>query len=537
MNAAAKYDYVIVGSGAAGAIVANRLSAGGASVCLLEAGPPDNHPFLHIPAGFIKVIFNPKYAWQFSSEGTELTNGRRIPIPQGKTLGGSSSINGLVYNRGQISDYDHWAELGNEGWSFNDVLPYFKSMERREGGSDAYRGRAGELPVSDADWEHPICEAFIKGAAELGLPRTEDYNADQQDGVGYFQRTIHKGMRMSTARTFLRPIRDRKNLDIQTHAQATRILFGGKRAIGVEVAHPQGRGPRRSILANREVIICCGAINTPRLLQLSGVGPAEHLKSVGVDVVHDLPGVGEGLSDHYSVRVVARVHGAKTLNEMARGLSLGGEILKWLQRKPGIMSLSPSVVHWFWRSQSQMSSADLQGVFTPASYKEGYVGRLDDFPGMTAGVWQHRPLSRGYVRIRSNDPFEAPEIQPNYLEHPEDRQVLIRGIRLARQLLQTDALKPYFEKESLPGEICQSDDELLDFARRYGVSSYHVNGSAHMGPLSDPLAVVDQALRVRGLENLRVADSSIMPSIPSANVCAASMMIGNRAGELILNQT
>lgn len=534
MESAAKYDYVIVGSGAAGAIIANRVSSGGASVCLLEAGPPDTHPYLHIPAGFIKVIFNPRYAWQFSSEPSEMTNGRRIPIPQGRTLGGSTSINGLVYNRGQRSDYDHWAELGNEGWAFADVLPYFKSMERHEGGSDDYRGRAGELPITNCDWTHPLCDAFIEGASELGLPRTVDYNAAEQDGVGYFQRSIHKGLRMSTARTFLRPIRNRRNLTIQTHARATRILFDGKRAIGVEVADPRDPGRRRTVLANREVVISCGALNTPRLLQLSGLGPASLLQQHGIPVVHELPGVGEGLSDHYSVRVVAQVKGVKTLNEMARGLGLGAEIAKWLLRKPSIMALSPSVVHWFWRSRPEMTSADLQGVFTPASYKQGYVGRLDAFPGMTAGVWQHRPLSRGYVRIRSGDAFEDPEIQPNYLEHPDDRDALIRGVRLARQLLRTQALQPYFQKESLPGDLCESDDELLDFARSYGVSSYHVNGSARMGPAGDRMAVVDSKLRVHGIENLRVADSSVMPSIPSANVCAATMMIGNRAGEFIL---
>lgn len=533
MDAVARYDYVVVGAGAAGAIVANRLSASDASVCLLEAGPADRHPWLRIPAGFIKVIFNPRYAWQFESDGTELTNGRRIPIPQGKTLGGSTSINGLVYNRGQRSDFDHWAELGNKGWSFEDVLPYFKSMECRVGGSDEYRGRTGELRVSDCDWQHPLCEAFIEGAQSLGLPRTVDYNGADQDGVGYFQRTIYQGLRQSTARTFLHPVRHRSNLHIRTETQVTRILFEGKRAIGVEVTDAQGRGPRRTILANREVVVSCGAINTPRLLQLSGVGPAALLQDRGVPVVHDLPGVGENLSDHFSVRVVARVKNVRTLNEMAKGLPLAAEVLRWLGKKPSILGLSPSVVHWFWRSQPHLTCADLQGVFTPASYKQGYVGKLDNFPGMTAGVWQHRPLSRGYVRIRSNDPFEAPEIQPNYLDHPDDRAALVRGARLARELLGSSALQPYFEEETLPGKLCQSDDELLDFARQYGVSSYHVNGSARMGPAGDPLAVVDERLRVYGLENLRVADSSVMPSIPSANVCASTMMIGNRAGDLI----
>ncbi|KAA0892846.1 GMC family oxidoreductase [Pusillimonas sp. ANT_WB101] len=534
MSTQQKFDYVIVGSGAAGAIVANRLSASGATVCVLEAGPPDNHPFLHVPAGFIKVIFNPKYAWQFATQPSPFTNNRQIPIPQGRTLGGSTSINGLVYNRGQASDFDSWAQLGNTGWSFQDVLPYFKSMERRVGGDDAYRGRTGELPVSDIDWIHLLCEAFIEGATQEGLPRTRDYNGESQDGVGYFQRTIDKGWRMSTAKTFLRPIRNRKNLHIETYAQAKKILFKDKRAIGVLYGHPSGHGPTKTVLALKEVIVACGTINTPKLLQLSGIGPAALLKEKGIAVVQDLPGVGENLSDHFSVRVVAKVHNVKTLNELSTGPALGAQVCRWLLKRPSIMALSPSLVHWFWKSQPDLTHADLQGVFTPASYKEGYVGRLDGFPGMTAGVWQHRPKSRGHVRIASSDPFEGPIVQPNYLEHPDDQKVLVNGVKLARRLLKTAALSQYFDKETLPGALCQSDDELLDFAKRFGVSSYHVNGTAHMGPRSDPNAVVDQNLRVYGVENLRVVDSSVIPTIPSANVCATTMMIGNRAGDLIL---
>lgn len=529
----ARFDYVIVGAGAAGAILANRLSADGSTVCLLEAGPPDWSPYLHIPAGFIKAVFNPKYAWQFSSEPTDLTNGRRIPIPQGRTLGGSTSINGLVYNRGQHSDFDHWASLGNEGWSFEEVLPYFKSMEKRVGGDDTYRGRNGELPISDIDWIHPICEAFIAGATEQGLPRTPDYNGATQEGVGYFQRTIHRGWRMSTARRFLRPIKSRRNLTVITHAQASKVLFEGTKALGVSYNRTGHRGGLRTVLANRDVIISAGAINTPKLLQLSGVGPAALLQSVGIPVVHNLPGVGENLSDHYSVRVVARVRNDGTMNAMAKGLPLMRQILNWTLGKPSILGLSPSLVHWFWKTSADLDQPDLQGVFTPASYKEGYVGMLDDFPGMTAGVWQHRPQSRGHVRIRSADMFEDPLIQPNYLQHPDDQAKLIAGIRLARELLRSQALASYFESESLPGDICQSDDELLDFARRYGVSSYHVNGTAKMGPDTDPLAVVDPALRVHGLQNLRVVDSSVMPSITSSNTCAATMMIANKAGDII----
>lgn len=529
------FDYVIVGSGAAGAILASRLSAGGATVCVLEAGPPDNSPFLHIPAGFIKAVFNKKYAWQFSSEGTAQTNGRRVPIPQGRTLGGSTSINGLVYNRGQAADFDHWASLGNPGWSYADVLPYFKSMERRVGGDDRYRGRQGELPVTDIDWIHPLCEAFIAGAVEQGIPRNPDYNGAEQAGVGYFQRTISNGWRMSTAKCFLKPAMARKNLDVRTYAQATRVLFDGARAVGVAYCHPAHPARVRSVRARREVIVACGAINTPKLLQLSGLGPAELLRQHGIPVVCDLPGMGENLSDHYSVRIVARVKNSQTMNELVKGLKLAGQISRWLLKRPSIMALSPSLLHYFWKSSPDLAAPDLQGVFTPASYKEGYVGVLDDFPGMTAGVWQHRPDSRGQVRIRSADPLQDPVILANYLADERDQATLVRGIRLARRLLQSQALAPYFDSEALPGPLCESDSELLDFARRFGVSSYHVNGTARMGPSDDKHAVVDAQLRVHGVQNLRVIDSSVMPSMPSANICAATMMIGNKAADLIRN--
>jgi choline dehydrogenase len=533
-NAVETFDYIIIGSGAAGAILANRLSAdAGVTACLLEAGPADWHPFLHIPAGFIKTLFNPAFTWQFKTEATEKTCGRRIPIPQGRVLGGSTSINGLVYNRGQRQDYDQWEQLGNRGWSYAEVLPYFKRMERRVGGEDTYRGRGGELPVSDIDWSHPICEAFIAGAAGLGMPRNPDYNGVSQEGVGYFQRTIHRGWRMSTARTFLRPVRSRANLEIRTNAQATAIVLEGKRATGVRYVRAGQPGMVHEVQARREVIVSCGAINTPKLLQLSGIGSASLLQEIGVPVLHDLPGVGENLSDHYSVRVVARAKNIRTMNEMASGVGLAGEVARWLLKRPSILALSPSLVHFFWHSREGLATPDLQGVFSPASYKEGYVGMLDSYPGMTCGVWQHRPHSRGYVHARSPDVFADPLVQPNYLEDPRDQQVLVDGIRLARRLLQTPELAKYVEAETLPGPQVSTDDDLLGFAKRLGVSSYHLNGTAHMGPASDPTAVVDDQLRVRGLEGLRIADSSVMPTMPSANICAATMMVAEKASDLI----
>jgi choline dehydrogenase len=529
-----EFDYVIVGSGAAGSVLAHRLAEErGATVCVLEAGPPDRHPYIHIPGGFIKMLFNPDYTWQFKTEPGEGTAGRQIPTTQGRTVGGSSSINGMVYNRGQRADFDSWAQRGNRGWSYVDVLPYFRRTERRLGVCDSrYHGTEGRLPVTDIDWIHPINQAFIEGAVGVGIPRCEDYNAERQEGVGYFQRAIYRGWRHSAARVFLHPARSRGVL-VRTDARAVAILFDGKRAVGVRCANERNRTETYEALARRDVIISAGTANTAKLLQISGVGPPELLRSIGVPVIQELPGVGENFRDHYSVRFVARVKGIRTMNEMSRGLGLAGQIARWAAGRPNILALSPSLVHWFWKTNDSLDFADLQGVFSPASYKEGFVGLLDDFPGMTCGVWQHRPESTGYVRARSSDPFEDPAIQPNYLAHPTDRAVLLAGMKLARRLLRTPELAPYFDHESLPGDGAQTDDELLDFARRYGSTAYHLIGTARMGPASDPTAVVDDQLRVHGIERLRVVDASIMPVMPSANTYASTMMIAEKASDMI----
>jgi choline dehydrogenase len=531
------FDYVIVGAGAAGAILADRLSEDGRhTVCLLEAGGPDRHPWLHIPAGFIKVIFDPDKAWTFSSQATEWTGGRRIPLPQGKTLGGSTSINGMVYNRGQSEDFDGWAAMGNPGWGYDEVLPYFKRNERYAGGDARLRGRDGRMPVTDMPWIHPLCERFIAGAQQFGMPRTVDYNGESQAGVGYFQRMIEGRWRTSTANTYLKAARSRANLQVITRAQATKVLLEGKRAVGVRYAPDGVLAQAREVRARREVVLSCGAANTPKLMQLSGIGDPGLLGGLGIAVSHALPGVGENLSDHYSVRLVARVKGISTINALSKAPGLWGQVLAWLSGRPSMIAVSPSLVHWFWQSRPGLDRPDLQGVFAPASFREGYVGVLDEFPGMTAGVWQHRPLSRGFVRIGSNDPFADPLIQPNYLADEVDRQALVGGIRVARELLRTPALADVLVGESLPGPTVQSDDELLDFARRFGVSAYHLNGTARMGPASDPGSVVDAQLRVHGLDGLRVADASVMPAITSANTCAATMMIGEKAADLILGQ-
>lgn len=531
----ATFDYVIIGAGAAGSVLAGRLTEEpGVTVCVLEAGPPDNHPYIHVPAGFIKMLFNPKYTWQFKTEPSEGSGGRPIMTTQGRTLGGSSSINGMVYNRGQPADFDHWAQRGNHGWGFADILPYFKRGERRIGLADErLHGRDGNIPVTDIDWFHPLCEAFMEGAEGIGIPRNADYNNGKQEGVGYFQRAIHNGWRRSAARMFLHPAKARGNLDVRTDARAERILFEGKRAVGVRYVDDRDRTTRHVVRARREVIVSGGTVNTARLLQISGVGPGGLLGEIGVPVVHELRGVGENFRDHYSVRMVARVANIRTMNEMSKGLGLVGQIARWAAGKPSILAQTPSLMHWFWKSDDSLDFADLQGVFSPASYKDGFVGLLDDFPGMTCGVWQHRPESIGYVRARSADVFTDPIIQPNYLSDAMDRRVLLAGMRLARRLLQSPALAPYFVHEELPGAAIQSDDELLDFARRYGSTGYHLIGTARMGPATDPSAVVDDQLRVHGMQGLRVVDASIMPNMPSANTYASTMMIAEKASDMI----
>ncbi|MFN4087572.1 MAG: GMC family oxidoreductase [Alphaproteobacteria bacterium] len=526
------FDYVIVGAGSAGSVLAARLSEDGkTAVCVLEAGPRDWNPFIHIPAGFMKTLVDPAVNWLYQTEPGAGIDGRSIHAPRGKVLGGSSSINGHIYNRGQRADYDGWAQMGNRGWGYADVLPYFKRSERRVGGGDdAYRGRDGALTIEDLAWKHPLCEAFVEGAVSIGIPRNPDYNGATQEGVGYFQRAVAGGRRMSAARAFLRPAMKRPNLDVRTKAHATRILFEGRRAVGIR--YRRG-GAEKEVRARREVILCGGAVNSPQLLQVSGVGGPELLASIGVPVVHALAGVGENLRDHYPVRVVGRVKGVASINERTRGIALIKEVLDYAVRRQGILTLQPTLVHCFWISNPAIGKADLQLTFTPASYKEGVQSQLDDFPGMTVAAWQHRPESLGFVRAKSADALAPPAIQPNYLAHEMDRRVLLGGIRLARRLLRTTPLAPYFAGEELPGDAAMSDDELLAFARQKGTTAFHLMGTCRMGPATDPSAVVDDQLRVHGLEGLRVADASIMPSMPSANTNAGSLMIGEKASDMI----
>ena len=533
------YDYVIVGAGSAGSVLANRLSEDGtASVLVLEAGPSDWHPYIHMPAGFIKTFHLPSVNWLYHMEPSQWTGGRRILAPRGKTLGGSSSINGHVYNRGQRMDFDTWAQLGNRAWGYADVLPYFRRMERRLGEADpAFRGRDGSLTVSDLDWRHPLCEAFLEGAVQLGIPRNPDYNGAVQEGVAYAQRTINNGRRVSAATAFLHPARKRANVTVRTHAHTTGLMFEGRRCVGVAYSYGGRGGEGRSVRAAREVILSAGTYNSPQLLQLSGVGPAGLLKSLGIPVRHALAGVGENLRDHYAPRFTVRVKNIDTINERARGLKLMREVVRYAATRKGILALNPTLVYCFWRSEASVANSDLQLTFTPASYREGVQGQLDLEPGMTIASWQQRPDSRGYVRLRSADPFDPPIIQPNYLAEEGDRRVLLAGMKLARRLLRTKPLEPYYDYEDFPGDKVESDEELMGAAKERGTTTFHPAGTCRMGPRTDPLAVVDDELRVHGLERLRVIDASIMPTMLSANLNAATLMLADKASDLIRGRT
>jgi choline dehydrogenase len=514
------FDYVIVGAGSAGCVLTNRLSEDAAtSICVLEAGPKDWHPYIHLPAGFIKTFHMRSINWAYQQEPGPWTGGRSIYAPRGKTLGGSSSINGHIYNRGQRQDFDTWAQLGNRGWGYPDVLPYFKRLERRIGeGEDAYRGREGNLTVTTMDWKDPLCEAFMAGAISLGIPRNPDYNGAIQEGVSYAQRTIKNGLRVSAATAFLHPARKRGNVHVRTHAHATEIILEGKRAVGVRYIKGGRGGTPHEVRANKEVILAGGTYNSPQLLQLSGVGPPERLGSLGIEVRHALAGVGEGLQDHYAPRSVARVRNIKTINERRRGLRLVGEAIKWATTRRGLLSLSPTMVYCFWHSGETTESSDLQLTFTPASYKEGVQGQLE---------------SRGYVRARSADPFDPPIIQTNYLVAELDRRVVVAGMKLARRLLKSAPLAPYYAHEDFPGPDVQTDDEFLAAATQRGTTTFHPGCTCRMGPADSTWAVVDDQLRVHGLQGLRVVDASIMPRMISANLNASTLMIADKASDLI----
>ncbi len=527
---AATFDYIVVGAGSAGCVLASRLTESGRHrVLLLEAGPEDRNPWIHIPLGYARLFKNRKLNWMYESEPEPALGGRRIFQPRGKVLGGSSAINGLVYMRGQKEDFDHWRQLGNAGWGYEDVLPYFRRSEDQQRGADRYHGVGGPLAVSDPTEPHPLCEAFIAAAGQLGIPRNDDFNGPTQEGAGYFQMTARNGLRCSTAVGYLRPARRRANLTVVTEALATRVLFDGRRAVGVE--YRQAGSPRRA-LAAREVLLAGGAYNSPQLLQLSGVGPADLLQRHAIPVVADMPGVGDGLQDHPQVRMVFKCKQKVTLNDdMASWLRMARMGARMLFRRKGMLTVSAGYAGAFFRTDPRLATPDVQVHFiTFSTTKMG--DRLHPFSGFMASICVLRPESRGSVAITSADPAQPPAIRLNYLAAEADRRSMLEGLKTLRRVMRAPAMEPFLAEEYDPGARVVTDDDWRAYIRERTNTIFHPSCTCRMG--SDPKAVVDTQLRVRGLAGLRVVDASVMPALVSGNTNAAVIMIAEKASDLIL---
>src|SRR5882762_890421 len=525
-----EFDYVIVGAGSAGCVLANRLSADGKhSVLLLEAGPKDTNLWIHVPLGYGKLFKEKSVNWMYQTEPEPGLGGRQVFQPRGKVLGGSSSINGLLYVRGQHEDYDRWRQHGNSGWGFEDVLPYFKKAENQQRGADDFHGAGGPLPVSDLIHADPLSAAFIAAAAETGIPVNPDFNGASQEGAGFFQTTTRRGRRASTAVAYLRPARGRKDLHIETSALAHRILFEGRRADAVEY---RKAGVLRTARARKEILVSSGAYNSPQLLQLSGVGPADLLRKHGIDVVLDAPGVGHDLQDHMQVRVVMRCTQSITLNDVVnspvRRILAGA---RYAAFRNGPLTIAAGTSGAFFKTSPRLATPDIQIHFLPFS-TDKMGERLHSFSGFSASICQLRPESRGSLRIRSADPSAPPEIRINYLATEVDRTANVEGLKILRKILQAPALRSYVTEEVDPGIKVSTDEGLLNFCRQRGSTVYHPTSTCRMG--SDPLAVVDARLRLRGIECLRVVDASIMPDLVSGNTNAPVIMIAEKASDMIL---
>lgn len=537
-------DYVIVGAGSAGCVMANRLSEDGRyKVLLLEAGGDDrpwrnlrhfsSTAMIQLPAGFTKTMKNPQTAWTYQTEPDPETGGRRHAMPRGRVLGGSSSINGMLYVRGQPQDYDHWRQLGCTGWSWQDVLPYFRKAQDQQRGESELHGVGGPLAVTDPGDGMPICEKVMDAAEAMGIPRNPDINGPEQEGITWSQVTMRRGVRHSAAAAYLRPAERRENLRILTDALAERIIFEGRRASAVRFLL---NGEAAEARASREIVVCGGAFNSPHLLELSGVGAPERLREMGVTVVAENPNVGENLQDHFMHAVSYRLQpGTKSINQQARGLPLAWQALRWLFTRRGLLAQSSSQVMLFTRSRPELASPDIQMHITPASTKPQLMGmkgiQPDNQPGLTFAPCHLRPESVGHVHARSADPHEFPAIVPNFISTEADRAAQIAAFKLVRAIASQPSLAPYLSSEKLPGEHVQSDDEILAYVRAAGTTVHHPTGTCRMG--SDENSVLDTDLRVRGVEGLRVVDASVMPTVISGNTNAPTMMIAERAADLM----
>jgi len=527
-------DFLVVGAGAAGCVVSNRLTENkNFDVICIEAGGKDDNLFIKIPAGFSKTVYNDNLNWPFYTEPTENINNRQIKFPRGKVVGGSSSINGHLYVRGQSEDYDGWSQKGCIGWSWENVLPYFMKAETRLGGNKEYRGSKGPLVISDLTSPHPMAKLFIETAHKIGLKKNKDYNSGIQEGSFLYQTMIKNSSRWSASDAYLKPILNKKNFKLLIKTYLHKINFKDKKVKSVIIKQEK---ELKKIIVNRELILCAGAINSPQILQCSGIGEKLKLEKLGIDCMQDIPEVGKNLKDHYAIRIAMRTKNISTFNTESKGLSLVKEILNYYLLKKGLLTNPVSTAGVFAKTKNELKSPDVQMLFAPASFQNQNAGTagLEYVDGITCGITQLRPSSKGFVHIKSKNIYVAPKIDPNYLDNAFDRDTLVEGVNLVRKIFSSKPISDYCKFETLPGSKISSYDQIIDYARKFGSTVYHPIGTCRMG--DDPYAVVDLNLKVKGIKNIRVIDASIMPEMVSGNTYAATNMIAEKGSDIVIKQ-